>query len=597
MKNFVSTFFKRSIRNKLMLYFFMVILLPVVTITSVSNLIYNNSISDIQNNNTEQAIQQISNNVDFYMKNMENIINTLSVDPRITNFLNSKELSNNKNTESMEYEGTKDIMSFTQFHPEIAGIMVVNKNNLYVSDVMYRISRDALTNERWYVQAVEDPEKVQLFRKPVGRNINNVFQFCADDVVSMSKATIDKKTGECLGVILIDMKLDIIKSVIESVKPGKTGFVYIVDPNDEIVYAPVNEVVYRIKDDWISSFSNEIIVKHIKDKDYKLMSKSSNYTLWKTVGVFPLDESNRVLRYIKYYSFSVALFTLVLAGVLAIVFTHSIANPITKLRRLMKRTEDGDLNVYFKSEYTDEIGELGKSFNNMIEEIKNLINLVQVKEKSKRMAEISILQSQIKPHFLYNTLDTIQWMAEEHDAEDIVNVVNSLTNLLRIGLSKGKEVIKVKDEIMHIESYLSIQKVRYEDKLDYEISIADELMNLDVTKLILQPIVENAIYHGIKEKRGKGKIKIEGVIINNKLCFTITDNGKGISQVKLKQINKILKGKNPEKINIGFGIYNVNERIRLSYGEEFGITFCSTKDIGTKVEIWHPIISEIYENN
>jgi two-component system sensor histidine kinase YesM len=568
-------------------------LLPIVTITAVSNLIYNNSISDIQNDNTEQTIQQISTNVDFYMRNMENIINTLSVDPRVINFLNSKELVNNKNTEVMEYEVTKAIMSFTPFHPEIAGIMVVNKNDLYVSDIMYRISTDPLVNEKWYIQATENIEKIQLFRKPVGRNINNVFQFCADDVVSMCKAVIDDKTGECLGVILIDMKLDIIKSVIESVKPGKTGFVYILDSNDEIVYAPVNDVVYRIKDDWISNFNNEIIVKRIKDKDYKLMSKTSNYTLWKAVGVFPLDESNRVLSYIKYYSFSVALFTLVLAGILAMVFTSSIANPITKLRRLMKRTEDGDFNVFFKNKYTDEIGELGNSFNNMIQEIKNLIHLVQVEEKCKRKAEISILQAQIKPHFLYNTLDTIQWMAEEHGADDIIHVVNALTNLLRIGLSKGKEVIKVRDEIMHIESYLIIQKVRYEDKLDYEINIPEELMNLEVIKLILQPIVENAIYHGIKEKRGKGKITIEGKVIDNKLCFTITDNGKGITQDKLKHINKILNGKSPVKINIGFGIYNVNERIRLSYGEEFGIVFYSTEDIGTKVEIWHPVINEI----
>lgn len=576
-----------------MLYFILVILLPVITITTLSNYIYSNSISDIQNVNTEQMIQQISTNVDFYMKDMENIINTLSVDPRIMNFLNSNELSNNKNTESLEYDVTNAIMGFTPLHPEIVGIMVVNKNDLYASDIMYRISRDPLINERWYIQATENPEKAQLFSKPVGRNINNVFQFCADDVVSMSKAVINKKTGECLGVILIDMKLDIIKSVIESVKPGKTGFVYIVDSNDEIVYAPVNEVVYRIKDDWVSILNNEITVKKIKDKDYKLMSEKSDYTLWKSVGVFPLDETTRILRYIKYYSFAVALLTLVLAGILAMVFTRSIVKPINKLRRLMKRTEDGDLNVFFKNQYIDEIGELGNSFNNMIQEIKNLIHLVQIEEKSKRKAEISILQAQIKPHFLYNTLDTIQWMADEHDAKDIIEVVNALTNLLRIGLSKGSEIIKVKDEIMHIENYLIIQKVRYEDKLDYKINIPEELINLEVTKIILQPIVENAIYHGIKQKRGKGTISIEGEIIENKLCFTISDDGQGITEERLKKINKILQGKNPREINLGFGIYNVNERIRLSYGEGFGIVFNSTLGVGTKVQIWHPVIKHI----
>ncbi|WP_206867896.1 cache domain-containing sensor histidine kinase [Clostridium zeae] len=593
LKNSLSTFFNSSIRNKLMLYFLLVILLPVITITTVSNLIYNNSISDVQNVNTDQMLQQISTNVDFYMKNMENIINTLSLDPRVVSFLNSKELSNGKNTEAMEYDVTKAIMGFTPFHPEIVGIIVVNKNDLYVSDIMYRISRDPLINERWYIEAADHPNKIQLFSKPIGRNVNNVFQYCADDVVSMSKAIIDDKTGKCLGVILIDIKLDIIKSVIESVKPGKTGFVYIVDSNNEIVYTPVNEVVYRIKDQWVRNLKNSVIVKNINNKDYKIMCKGSEYTEWKTVGVFPLDESTKTLRYIKYYSLAVAILTIVFAAILAMIFTRSIVNPINKLRRLMKRTEEGDLNVFFRSKYGDEIGELGNSFNNMIDEIKNLIHLVQAEEKSKRKAEISILQAQIKPHFLYNTLDTIQWMAEEHDAQDIIDVVNALTTLLRIGLSKGNEIVTVRDEIMHIESYLIIQKVRYEDKLDYEIKIQEEMMNFEVTKLILQPIVENAIYHGIKEKRGKGKIIIEGEIVDKKLCFTITDNGAGMSEERLKKLNKVLHGKNPGEIKLGFGVYNVNERIRLSYGEEFGLEFQSTENVGTIVKVWHPLIEGI----
>lgn len=589
MNNIKYYFLNSSIGSKLILYFFLVILLPVITITSLGDLLYKNSINDEQNVNTHQMIGQISNNVDFYIKDTENIINYLSDDPRVMKFLIEKQI-NKENNSDIDNASENAIRSFTKLHPEIAGIMIVNKNDMFVSDIMYRISRDPLIKEKWYLQAINNPNKVQLFSKPIGRNINNIFQFSADDVVSMSKAVINNKTGECLGVILIDMKLDIIKSVIENVKPGKTGFVYIVDHNGEIVYAPVNKVVYRIKDDWLFSLDNKIIHKLINGKDYELMCMSSAYTGWKTVGVFPLDESQKVISFIKYYSFLIALCTLIFAGILAIIFTKSIVNPITKLRRLMKRTEEGDLDVHFNNKYNDEIGELGNSFNNMIREIKKLINLVQSEEKNKRKAEISILQAQIKPHFLYNTLDTIQWMAQEHGAEDIMEMVRNLTNLLRIGLSSGAEVIKLHQEIMHVESYLTIQKVRYGDKLNYKISIEEGIIDYNVIKLILQPLVENSIYHGIKERRGNGLITIKGEKIENKIHLSISDDGIGIKEEKLKEINNFLRSKNAPNNIIGFGIYNVNEKIRLTYGDEFGLEYHSIYGKGTTVDIWHPII-------
>jgi two-component system sensor histidine kinase YesM len=587
LKKIIRFFLNSSIGSKLIFYFFLVILLPIITITTLSNLIYKNSITDEQNANTKQVIKQITDNVDFYIKDTENIINYLSDDPTVLKFLNSNNINKDSNIED---DTSREITRFTTLHPEIAGIMIVNPNDMYVSDIMYRISRDPLTSEKWYVQAAKNPQNVQLFSKPVGRNINNIFEYCADDVVSMSKAVIDKKSGNCIGVIIIDMKLDVIKSVIENIKPGKTGFVYILDSNGEIVYAPVNSVVYRINEQWFSDKNNEIMIKSIKNKDYELMHIDSSYTKWKTVGVFPLDESLKVITYIKYYSLIIAVVTLILAGILAVFFTKSIVNPITKLRRLMKKTEEGNFDIQFNSRYDDEIGQLGNSFNHMIGEIKNLINLVQVEERNKRKAEINILQAQIKPHFLYNTLDTIQWMAQEHNAKDIVEMVGNLTNLLRIGLNSGDEIIKLRYEIKHVESYLMIQKVRYEDKVNYEIEIDDDILEYNVIKLILQPLVENAIYHGLKEKRGKGKIIIKGAVENNKIHLKVIDNGKGIKKDKLEEINALLRENDSSKRKIGYGSFNVNERIRLNYGEEYGIVYSSIYGEWTTVDIWHPIL-------
>ncbi|EKQ56426.1 MULTISPECIES: sensor histidine kinase [unclassified Clostridium] len=586
MGNIKIYFMNKSIGYKLILYFFGVILVVTTTITTIGNLLYKDSINFSQNENTNQIIKQINSNIESYVSNTENIINYMAGDPRILQFLNDNKLENN----DMEDEAYKSIYSFIKFNPEIAGIMVVNNNGGYISDVMNKVSRDSLTQEEWYTKAYNKPEIIHLFTKPVGRNIDNIFSYSADEVFSMSKAVIDQSTGKIKGVILIDIKLDAIKNIIENSKPGTAGFIYIMDSNKDIVYTPVNNIVYRIKNEWIEDINNEIIIKNINGENYQLTKIDSKYTGWATIGVFPESESLRIIKNIKYYSLIVAIIALIIAQILVIIFTRSIVNPIQKLKKLMKKAQEGDLTVSFNAKYNDEIGELGSSFNTMVKEINKLINLVQIEEKKKRIAEMNVLQAQIKPHFMYNTLDTIRWMAEEHNAEDIVEIIEAFTNLLRISLSKGKEIISVKEELSHVQSYLIIQKIRYEDKLEYEIKFEDSILNYKLIKLILQPLVENAIYHGIKEKRGNGKIIINGKIEENLLYFTVVDNGKGMDEQTLNKINNMLTNNSGNKNDIGYGIFNVNERIKLIYGEEYGLTYKSIYGEGTIVELRHPIV-------
>ncbi len=585
--NKIKTYFmNKSIGDKLIFYFLGVILLVTITITILGNLSYKNSINFSQNENTNQIIKQINNNIESYVNNTENIINYMSIDPRILKFFNDNKLENN----DIEDEAYKSIYNFVKFNHEIAGIMIVNSNGGYISDVMNKVSRDSLTTEEWYLKAYNNRENIQLFTKPIGRNIDNIFRYSADEVFSMSKAVVDSGTKEIKGVILIDIKVDAIKEIIENSKPGTAGFVYVMDSNKEIVYTPVNNTVYRIKNEWIEEINNEIIIKNINGENYQLTKFKSKYTGWETIGVFPESESLRVIEYIKYSSLIIAIVALIIAEMLVVVFTKSIVKPMYKLKQLMKRAQEGDLTVSFNAKYNDEVGELGNSFNNMVKEINNLINLVQKEEKSKRIAEMNVLQAQIKPHFMYNTLDTIRWMAEEHNEEDIVEIIEAFTNLLRISLSKGKEMISVKDELNHVQSYLIIQKIRYEDKLDYEIQFDENILEYQLIKLILQPLVENAIYHGIKEKRGNGKILITGKIEGDMLCFTVSDNGKGMEEEVLNKINKMLTKSGENKIEIGYGIFNVNERIRIIYGEEYGLKYKSVYGEGTIVELRHPII-------
>lgn len=579
-------FFNKSIESKLIVYFFAIILILTITITVWGNMSYKKSINSSQNDNTNQIIAQINNNIDFYVNNTENIINYLSRDPRVLKFFEDNRLVN----DDLESPVYNSIYNYTSSIPEIAGIMVVNQNGGYISDVMNKISRDSLLTEEWYKKSFDEPEKIYIKVKPVGRKIDNIFRYSADEVFSMAKAVKDPKTKQIIGVILIDVKLDVIRNIIENAKPGTAGFVYIMDSEDNIVYTPVNKVVYRINNDWLKDINNKIIIKRIKGENYQLTKVDSEYTGWQTIGVFPEKESLYVIKEIQIKSLLVGVLGLAIAVILSVLFTRTIVDPMQKLKNLMKKAQEGDLTVYFDVKYTDEVGELGGSFNTMVKEIRKLMYLVKMEERKKRIAEMNVLQAQIKPHFMYNTLDTIRWMAEENNEKDIIEIIEAFTNLLRISLSKGKEIISVREEMNHILNYLTIQKIRYEDKMDYEIDFDENILDYNIVKLILQPLVENAIYHGIKEKRGNGKIIIQGKVEEKYLLFIVKDDGCGIEEDKLKEINENLRYHNVKDNKIGYGIFNVNERIKIRYGDDYGLKFDSIRGKMTVVEVRHPIV-------
>jgi len=274
--------------------------------------------------------------------------------------------------------------------------------------------------------------------------------------------------------------------------------------------------------------------------------------------------------------------------------SRHIAIPIEKLCNYTKRSENDLLENNLESNIL-EIDELSENFNDKIIRIKELIENIKIEQKNKKNTELWLLQSQINPHFLYNTLDTVVWMAEAGDSKKVVEMITALSSFLRIGLNNGRRFIQIREEIRHIESYLKIQKFRYEDILEYSIEIEDSLYDMRILKLLLQPIVENALYHGIKYKRSGGKICIKGYIKNDRIILSIMDNGIGMDSIKLASLRSIIEGKSIEEndkvrtSSEGFGIYNVAERIRLYYGNEYGIIIESEEGVGTNVMIELPV--------
>ena len=583
---------KHSIKNRILSFFLVMMLLPIITLGVFTNIVYSRVIEKNVNEHTGQMINQIQNNIESYIQSVENIILYISQSPEVIDYISEDTLDN----VNLEMQLRKSLKVYRDVNTEILGLLIVNSNDKYISNELEKNNRDPLKDEKWYIESIKNPRKIQYFSNPIGRNINSNLRHSADDVLSISKAILDDETGEVLGVILIDISLKKFEEIIKGNYIGEKGFFYIVDKNNDIVYSPVNPIIYRIKRNLLNEKSDSI-VKTINDEYFKIMYNTSDKTEWKTIGVFSLKDILSDVTEMKNISMIIIIITLFLAIFSAIIFTNSIVRPIKELNGLMKRAELGDLDLQFdEKQCKDEFGQLGHSFNHMIKEIKELIDMVYKEQRSKRKAEIKILQAQIKPHFLYNTLDTIGWMAEDYGAKDIVEVVGALTKVFRIGLNKGREVIKVSEEIEHINSYMIIQKVRYEDKLDYDINYDENLKNVPMLKLTTQPIVENAIYHGIKQKRGKGNISINFINVDDNIVIKISDNGAGIDEDKLKEINSMLENDNINSITSetgsGYGIYNVNSRIKLTYGNQYGLSYFSEINNGTIVEITIPILSE-----
>ena len=298
----------------------------------------------------------------------------------------------------------------------------------------------------------------------------------------------------------------------------------------------------------------------------------------------------------EYQSFFVSMIEIsviaFVAVLLLIVFiSHyiplSISRPITELVEVTQQVSQGNLQVRSHVNTGVEAKQLSESLNTMIDKINELLEQVKKEQIRIRKAEFELLQAQINPHFLYNTLDTIIWLAESDEQKQVVHMVESLSDFFRTSLNQGKDIISIKEDIQHVRSYLEIQQMRYQDILEYEINVPEEFYQNTIPKITVQPLVENALYHGIKNKRGKGKITVRGYREGSFFILEVQDNGIGMQPERLEQVRNALVHKQFVESKV-YGLYNVNERIRLNCGEEYGLRISSTYQEGTTVKIFLP---------
>ena len=294
------------------------------------------------------------------------------------------------------------------------------------------------------------------------------------------------------------------------------------------------------------------------------------------------------------YSFVAFGIVLLLIVLLSYFIPLSITKPLRNLIGVTERVSEGDLSVRSDIRTFDEVGLLSDSMNDMIDKINSLLEQVKGEQTRLRKAEFQLLQSQINPHFLYNTLDAIVWLAESGEQKQVVHMVGSLSDFFRTSLSQGKDIVTIREELVHVKSYLAIQQVRYQDILQYEIHVPEELNIYLIPKLTIQPVVENALYHGVKNRRGVGTIEILGIPGEDSFYIEVKDTGIGMTPERLSEVRTAIREKKSDKSDV-YGLYNVNERIRLNFGEAYGIEIDSAYQAGTTVRIHLPYM-EVEKN-
>jgi two-component system sensor histidine kinase YesM len=519
---------------------------------------------------------------------MENISQMVQSNFDIREYLKNPSSPGSLSNFNLEQRITFQLSSVLNTRKDISSILVFNNNGNIIPYNGIRLNPFAdPTQQSWYKKAVEARGDVVISSSHVQNAIQGEYNW----VVSLSRQLSDENGKKQLGVLLVDLNYSVINDLCNKIKLGKKGYIFILDPEGNIVYHPQQQLIYsnlkhEMIDEVMTSRTNSFTTSEGKNSRMYTINSSQN-TGWRIVGVTYVDELVSNKKDIQTYIILWGLGLIVVAVMLSVFLSLRISRPIKQLEASMKEVEKGNFDIQVDIEGSNEIGQLSKRFNRMTGEIKELMVQNVNEQELKRKSEMKALQAQINPHFLYNTLDSIIWMAEGKKSEEVVVMVAALAKLFRLSISKGQEIITIANEIEHIKSYLTIQKMRYKDKLDFEIDVDEQILSNKVIKIILQPLVENSIYHGIKNNTSVGVVRITGKLVNNRVLLQVFDNGIGMTEEQLRNLfqptEKSLTGN-------GIGVNNVNQRIQLYYGEQYGITYESKLGEGTTANIWLPVL-------
>lgn len=455
-----------------------------------------------------------------------------------------------------------------------------------------------VTSQDWYKQAVEEMENMH-FSTP---HIQNLF----DDgsmryywVISLSRAVDLTDNGDSqMGVLLVDMDYSSISRMLQQINASDNGqYYYLCDSSGEIIYHPrqiqISEGIANENNDTESGYKDGVYDETFEGEHRKVIVNTISYTGWKLVGVIPYSTFTSGMLNMRYFVGMLMLLTAMMLVVINRVVSVGISRPILRLNDSVREYEAGEKpEIYIGGSL--EIRHLGYSIQKSYEQIDSLMKKIVLEQNERRKSELDALQSQINPHFLYNTLESITWMIEGERNDEAAFMITQLARLFRISLSKGRTVITVADELQHARSYMNIQKIRYKNAFSVVFDVDQEVCSCCTVKLILQPILENAINYGVSGMDDCGEIRVTGRLEDGNVILSVTDNGIGMSEEQVALI--LTDSSRMHKRGSGVGLVNVNNRIRLLFGGEYGLTVESEPDEGTTVSVRIPAVPYTEEN-
>lgn len=555
----------------------LVLLISGMTITSILLItrvfisVYRGALLEIAATNSEQAVSQAVGTVEINESGMKDDLSLI--------------ISRISRCETEE-DAKKLIADMSTVRSDVVSVMLYDQegNLLLCGSNGLRLKEDVTKNLSFDKELFEEAEGVAI----MAPHVQNLFFNYYPWVVTIAKKTGIRLYDEQV-YVAIDFNFTSIASYVDNVGIGRHGYCYILDRDGRIIYHPQQQLIFSglKKEDTDSIRTLEDGV--YPDGDTISCIRSLKDGKWRIVGVSYTDELiGDKLKSIQSIVLRIAVVFIILAVCFGVLFSRVITRPVRDLVRSMKEFEaSAEAYDYQTQNGVREVQTLSESFAHMVKIIQELMNKVKQEEISLRKTELKALQAQINPHFLYNTLDSIQWMCEQGRTPDAVKMVGALAKLFRISISRGKELIPISDELNHAKSYLVIQSYRYKNQFVYEFDVEEGITQYLCNKITLQPMIENAIYHGIDRMVDEGLIRIEAKSEGNNIEFRVFDNGAGMTK---EQCESILKKERSD--SSGIGIKNVNDRIKIFFGEEYGIRIESELDVGTTIIIRFPKIEE-----
>lgn len=587
-------------KHRLMLFFFILSVIPILLIGIFTYTIYSNTIINMAEETAADTIDIVCNDIESLCSDTSHLCSVISNDINIQRYLRMT-FDSVSEQYSVDLEGSMDLTSLSTYREDIFGFYVLGENGgQYKSNYSSFIVQDE-QNYSWYQEILQSTHPV-WFAPHEGSFV--IKSFINDRFISVGLPVVDKASGQKCGIVIADIKEE---DITNKIQYGITnGSICIIDKKGSILLqsSGINATTFpdsiqRTISEYLNSESltasqDSLIVP---DDKYLIVCRQLDNTDWWITGIIEKSILTQSTRNVTLTVILLLAIVIIASVFISASISSSVSKPVNALAKLMRKVENGDLSVRAADDYAGEFGLLGQTFNHMLDQMQILMDQIITEQQTLRRYELNALQSQIKPHFLYNSLDSLTWLLRLGKTEKATEMVQALSSLFMISLSKGKEIITISDELKHVSSYLLIEKMVYSKKFEYSVECNPDLYPYQTLKLIIQPLVENAISHAQPKTRGKIFINVRIFEENDDIIISVSDSSMGIPPEKLEQIrHAITYSDKLASIQKGYGLYNVNQRIHFFCGENYGITIKSVYGEGTEVYIRIPKLKGAEQN-